>query len=709
MASADASPHDATEPACEVEAVGAAAVSPAVEVESRPEVPVRGEAIFRAVEALVSRVEALSRRALPDAWNPLLHSGAVANTLLLTACVTGVLLLFWYSPSVHLAHQSMRAIEAGWLSSLVRAAHRYSSDGCMAMSLWHALRLTSARRFTGARWLAWVTGLLAVGLLLVVGWLGYWLVWDEPAREVARISARALDVLPIFSDPMSREFVADATVNSLLFFVVFFVHMLLPLAMGVALWLHIARLARPVFLVTRSVAVALVGVVLALSALVPPLAAAPARMAVVPGQVELDVWYLLPVVLFDGTPGWAVAAWLLGLAVPALAAPWLLGRGKRPAAHIVTDRCNACEQCVKDCPYDAITMVPRTDGRRFAAQALVDPSRCLSCGICSGSCHTGASTLPHYDTLGERARLEQWLEAEAAADRRPLAFLCHDASPLWLTVDEASGRCDALPGWRARFVPCAGWVQAITVERLLKRGVPRVLIVGCGGVPRFREGMHWTALRVASEREVVLRDRRLAGRVRLVEGSRFDSRALTAEAAAFLSQGAPPARRALPRWAGASLSAAVAGALVWGGSVLAWSPGRVPPRLAVSFKHPGAIEEQCRTLSDAEKARRPPHMRRDTECERRRQPVRLEVWVDGQRAHAKAYPPHGLWGDGASVALESLDLPAGRHLIEVRLGDGADPDAWPYVSTRELVLKEGELPAVVFDRTAGFAWHEGGR
>ena len=50
--------------------------------------------------------------------------------------------------------------------------------------------------------------------------------------------------------------------------------------------------------------------------------------------------------------------------------------------------------------------------------------------------------------------------------------------------------------------------------------------------------------------------------------------------------------------------------------------------LLVSFKHPGAIGQDCRVLSEEELAARPVHMRREKECERRRASVRLLVEVD---------------------------------------------------------------------------------
>ena len=31
-------------------------------------------------------------------------------------------------------------------------------------------------------------------------------------------------------------------------------------------------------------------------------------------------------------------------------------------------------------------MAPRTDGAKFAEEAVVDPSLCVSCGICVGAC-----------------------------------------------------------------------------------------------------------------------------------------------------------------------------------------------------------------------------------------------------------------------------------------------------------------------------------
>ena len=123
-------------------------------------------------------------------------------------------------------------VTAAAVGQLVRSLHRTSSDACMLFTLLHLLRMLLGRRVTGARWLAWVTGVALLGVLWFVGWIGYWLVWDQRAQQVAVGTARLVDALPIFADPFGRSLISDATVQPLLFFVILFVHMLLPLAMG---------------------------------------------------------------------------------------------------------------------------------------------------------------------------------------------------------------------------------------------------------------------------------------------------------------------------------------------------------------------------------------------------------------------------------------------------------------------------------------------
>ena len=64
-----------------------------------------------------------------------------------------------------------------------------------------------------------------------------------------------------------------------------------------------------------------------------------------------------------------------------------------PKVRILTDRCTGCTLCALDCPYGALEMVERDDGRphKYVAREIVD--RCVSCAICVGSCDVLAVTL----------------------------------------------------------------------------------------------------------------------------------------------------------------------------------------------------------------------------------------------------------------------------------------------------------------------------
>ncbi len=671
-----------------------------------------GQRLLRLVEAGFVRVDrAIHAGGVAEELNPFAQSGAVANTSLAIAIVSGVVLLIWYSPSVHLAYTSLEALRHGaFLGQWLRSLHRYSSDLCMLFVLYHAARMFVSRRFGGARWLAWVTGIALLGALWVVGWIGYWLVWDTRAQQVALGSTRVLDVLPIFGDPPSRSFLTDGSVSSILFFIIFFAHMLLPLAMGIALWLHITRLSRSKFFTRRALTLLLVGALAVVSILVPAVSAGPARMTASPGAFRFDAWYLLPLALTDRLSGGVLVTVVLLSGALLTAIPWLLVRGRAVPTVVNTSKCNACRRCAEDCPYLAVTMVPRTDGRGFEVQAQVDPAKCIGCGICSGSCDSSAINLPWLDVVAQRARLDAWLD-DAAGDgaTNHVAFACAESAGGALDVDPDTGRCEALPGYRVLAVPCIGWVHHQTAERALRHGAAGVLLVGCApGTCMYREGVEWTKQRLEGTREPALGpETHDASRVRLVQFDRLDRKALGREAAAFRAGTSPPKRA--PGRARALATGTVV-AVVLGVATLAIAdapyggPPPIGPELVVSFKHPGQLSENCRVVTPQENQSVPVHMRRDRICERGRASVRLRVRVDGVVVLERAFSPGGIRHDEPSLALVHVPVAEGTHTIALEIGETHDAHEWTFRDTHTLDFRRGHRGVVLFDRSRLFAW-----
>ena len=678
--------------------------------DGRREPAVRAAGLLKRIDSLFMRVDDAVARVVPDDLNPLMRTGAVATTTLIIACITGVLLLLWYKASVYHAFDSVLAMTAApFTSGFIRTLHRYSSDACLFFSMLHGLKLFFAGRFAGARWISWVTGLVLVAMLWFEGWIGYWLIWDETGGQVALATTKLLDPIPIFADPPGRSFLTNENLGSLFFFVVFFVHVFLPMFAAGITWLHISRISRPKLLTGKKLTYWVTGTLALMSLVLPAGIAGRADMTQMGGSFDMDWWYLAPLVLTDRLSGGAVWSILLIGSILLTAVPWLFARKRPIAATVVESLCNACTKCYQDCPYEAITLAPRTDGRAFDARAMVITEKCVGCGICAGSCDTAGIGLPDLRVQAERRRLEALIDAATASGEAPwVAFTCGNSAASIMKPDVETGACANFPGWIALELPCSGWVQPLTVERALKHGAAGVAILSCRpGSCTQREGAEWTLLRMAGKREPSLRAEKVdASRVHVIGLDRPEAGELQERLAALQSGGSPAPRRGFGRLLAAAVVLVILTALT---PLLAELPYTVPasdqPELVVSLRHPGQITENCRDISEEEQLEVPVHMRRDRICDRRRESIHLEVTVDGRVVSQSEHEPHGLWGDGASVAVLRLPVKPGSHHIEVLLTDG--PEGQPHETRATVDFQTGRRNVLLFDRSTGFTWYGG--
>src|SRR5690606_20604535 len=250
------------------------------------------------------------------------------------------------------------------------------------------LREFGLDRYRGVRWFSWVTGVPVLMLVFVAGITGYWMVWDTLAQYVALVTTEWLDKLPIFGEPIARNFFSPDTLESRFFTLMVFMHIAVPLIALIILWVHLQRVTKPRINPPRGLAIGVLVALLTLSLVHPATSQGPADLAKVPASVGLD-WFYLPLYpLLDRWPGpvtWGAAGTLLLILI---AMPWLPPMRKPAAAVVDLANCNGCTRCFNDCPYSAITMGPRTDGRPFERQAIVNPALCVGCGLCAGACPT---------------------------------------------------------------------------------------------------------------------------------------------------------------------------------------------------------------------------------------------------------------------------------------------------------------------------------
>jgi ferredoxin/coenzyme F420-reducing hydrogenase delta subunit len=295
------------------------------------------------------------------------------------------------------------------------------------------------------------------------------------------------------------------------------------------LWIHLQRVSRPRINPARGLAVGTFAMLLTLSFVQPAMSQGPADLAVVPAIVGLD-WFYLPLYplldVWSGATAWAFVG-TLSLIVAAL--PWVPQMRPVPAAVVDLQNCNGCRRCADDCPFGAVTMTARTDGLPFEHQAIVDPSLCVSCGICVGACPTATPfrrasalvpgiELPHRSLRDLRAQLDT-AAGQMTGSARIVIFGCDHAGEL--SVLRSHDRA-------VLQVPCVAALPPSFLDYALSRKIADgVLLTGCRAEACYhRFGIRWTLGRLNRTRDPYLRTRVPLDRIEVFWGGLAERRRL---------------------------------------------------------------------------------------------------------------------------------------------------------------------------------------
>ncbi len=442
------------------------------------------------------------------ALNLFYHTDTIAVLLWLIVAITGVYLTFFVQFGFEAMYQMVAKMESQPLAHIIRAIHRYASDAAIIVSVLHGFRLFFMGRFRGPRWLAWVAGVVMVVILIVDGVIGYWMVWDQRAQLITDTLARWLNQF----NNSGASFVAaiqsaEQNDSSWIWIgLLLLLHILLFGLVALGYWLHVKRLSRPKFLPARHWLIGVSAIVILLTAFVPVGMLPFARLDRLPGAVQLDPLYLFIIPAERNGIAGGVALGLLALTVVVVAVPWLsLKRKKTVPVHIDNNLCIGCTKCAADCPYTAITMQPRTDGKIHKFIAVADLDRCVSCGVCVGSCDVMAIS------VGALAYHNLWEAAEkriaAARARTPsgnvtVVYTCErHADHGARSYRNPIGAAPTAELVEVIAVPCVASAPPDLIGRSLDLGATEARVVGCppGDCAR-REGNVWTEGRLTRTR-----------------------------------------------------------------------------------------------------------------------------------------------------------------------------------------------------------------
>jgi ferredoxin len=620
----------------------------------------------RGLERLVAILDRAFDRIYSSKYNPLHRTGTLASLCLTMALVTGLYLLFVYE--IGRPYESMVSIQKDVaLGRWIRALHRYVSDAAVVAVVVHVLRLLVQGKTWGPRTLAWITGVLLTGMMFLSAVTGFVLVWDAFGQKLAIAGAKMLRLLPLFPEPPDRAFVGDRPVAAQFFFMNLFLHVAVPLGMICFLWLHTTRLARAAWFPERRVVWWTVGGLVALSVLRPAPLPPAADLLAIPGRVSTDWFYgfWLPVVQGSPAAGLGISGLLivLLLLVPWAVRPWKTGRP--PAAFVDPERCEGCQQCFRDCPYDAIQMVPGRHPERHPLRADVQPSLCVSCGLCAGSCASLAIGPEGRTATNQLASARQLVASVTRPGETTLLVSCRNNSGVPAMVRERVGENGLV---RHFDVDCAGTLHPGTVS-YLGGHFRATVVLGCPAQNCVhREGAMLADLRILAERAPAVPGRIAQLPVRLFHYSMGE----WPEIAAVLDGLArPPSANPTGRvHRGLRASFAIAfSAMLLGGLALgsAFPQGADPDHalLRLGWRLAGQVKERCRDLTPEELARRPVHMRQPRECAAEVLSYDLRAVVDGRVVAEKIVRSPGLRADRPLSVEEDLEIAPGEHTVSV--------------------------------------------
>lgn len=679
---------------------------------SRPRIS--GRRLPSAVEGPVLALESLVNRLIgAQALNPFYHTGTIAVFLMIVVAVTGLYLtIFYVLPGVGTAHayEAVAAIDGHWLGigRIMRGVHRYASGAAVIATLFHALRTLFQDRFRGARWLAWFSGMLMLAVLWLEGASGYWLVWDERAQLILETVVSALKTFPSVGVPYALNFLTNEATDQvwLFFLILLFAHIALFAVAGLFYWLHVLRLSRAKFLPPRHLMIAL-GLMLAAAALIwPATSAAKADLARLPGAMTIDPFFLvyLPATL-RANPAifWGVVLAVFGLVT---AVPWLF-RGNQPGRVVVDkDLCNGCTRCAEDCPYSAIQMLPRTDGKPHKLVAIENPSLCVSCGVCVGSCDGMAVSLtdlpvtPYYGSMLARIRAAR---SRAGGPVR-VVFTCERHAAHGARRWQSTGDDSRRPSPVTIAVPCVGALHPNVVGQAVGAGAEDVVVIGCPlDDCAQREGSLWIGARLNRTRLPRLRREYVGLPIRTAWLPPNESAAGMAQPAKSAQNGAPAGPVAALRPAHllrGGLLLAIALAVQVALTDAPYRPfAENESLLQLGMRGLGQPREHTASLTGPELAQLPHEQQvqyLNQQQAEGRFPTRLRLEVDGRVILDQSYRAQGFHREGSSFALEKFILAPGEHSVRLSLDD-AGGELVP-VLEKSVTFSPGQIHTITLDR-----------
>ena len=180
--------------------------------------------------------------------------GFIAAVLFGILLVTGVYLMFVYTPSVNSAYGDMQHLKTGvGFGQLIRNVHRWAAHLMVLVVGLHLVRVFYAGAYKKPREFNWVIGVMLLLLTLAFSFTGYLLPWDQLSYWAVTVGTGLVHYIPLVGGKTQDLLIGGPQVgqNTLLRFYALHVAVL-PMLLVLMLAIHIWRVRKDGFAVQRT-------------------------------------------------------------------------------------------------------------------------------------------------------------------------------------------------------------------------------------------------------------------------------------------------------------------------------------------------------------------------------------------------------------------------------------------------------------------------
>lgn len=115
--------------------------------------------------------------------------GGITFFLFLVETFTGLLLMFYYRPTLECAYQDMLALRDVASFGILREVHRWGAHAMVVTVVLHMYRVFLTGSYKSPREFNWCVGVLLLVLTLLFSFTGYLLPWDQLSLWAVTVGA----------------------------------------------------------------------------------------------------------------------------------------------------------------------------------------------------------------------------------------------------------------------------------------------------------------------------------------------------------------------------------------------------------------------------------------------------------------------------------------------------------------------------------------